>query len=139
MTDVQAVIGVGAAQAPEQLAPPAGRVVWLNIRDASVADLVGAVQRCLPTDRLTVAVVWPMRSSTDPALEERGRLMTAVATGVVQSVQFELGAEGTTANVVVVSDHQVEDVQLTIDYFHGPDGGFVAGCTFDLRPVELTS
>jgi hypothetical protein len=49
-------------------------------------------------------------------------------------LQFELGVEGTTVNVVVVNSDQLQDLQRTVDYFHGPDGGFVAGCTFDLRP-----
>jgi hypothetical protein len=110
---------------------------WTSVGQASVVDLVGAVQRCLPTERLTVVAVWPAGASTDTTQLERARLTTEVATGVVQSLQFELGAEGTTTNLVVSRVDQVEDVQLTVDYFHGPDGGFVAGCTFDIRATEV--
>ncbi len=134
MTEKTAVLAVGAASTPARLTPPTGHVVWLEACRSSVVDLVHTIQDCLPTHRLTVAAVWPKDVAAHSSTAEKAMLMTEVATGVVQSLQFELGVEGTTVNVVVVNSDQVQDLQRTVDYFHGPDGGFVAGCTFDLRP-----
>jgi hypothetical protein len=133
MSDVTSLRAVGAASLPVGLTAPMGHIVWLDTCESSVVDLVQTIQDCLPTERLTVAAVWPEGAADDPTRAEKARLMTEVATGVVQSLQFELGVEGTTTNVVVVNSGQVQDLQTTVDYFHGPDGGFVAGCTFDLR------
>ena len=137
MTNETAVRPVGAASTPAGLAAPTGHVVWLEACGGSVVDLVHTIQDCLPTHRLTVAAVWPQDVAAHSARAEKAMLMTEVATGVVQSLQFELGVEGTTVNVVVVNSDQLQDLQRTVDYFHGPDGGFVAGCTFDLRPQGL--
>jgi len=139
MTDGTAVRAVGDASAPVELNAPTGVIIWLDACEGSVVNLVQTVQNCLPTDRLTVAAVWPERVAIDSTAAETALLMTQVAIGVVQSLQFELGGEGTTTNVVVVNFDQVPDLQRTVDYFHGPGGGFVAGCTFDLRPQAVAA
>jgi len=137
MSDATTVRAVGAASTPRELTAPGGVVVWLDACESSVVDLVQTIQECLPTERLTVASVWPEGIAIDSSQAEKAMVMTEVAAGVVQSLQFELGVEGTTTNLVVVNSGQVQDLQRTVDYFHGPDGGFVAGCTFDLRPPEV--
>lgn len=139
MSTTSRIIAVGSSQPPANLDPSAGRIVWLDVRDATVQQLISAVQQCLPTDRLTVVAAWPGHADDLSTYVEQAMFMTEVATGVVQSVQFELGGQGTTTNLVVASADQIDDVQRTIDYFHGPDGGYVAGCTFDLRPTEAAS
>jgi len=137
MTDTTAVRAVGDVSAPVELTAPTGVIVWLDASEGSVVNLVQAIQNSLPAERLTVAAVWPERVASDSAAAETAMLMTEVATGVVQSLQFELGGEGTTTNLVVMNVDQVRDLQRTVDYFHGSDGGFVAGCTFDLRPQAV--
>jgi hypothetical protein len=126
-----------------------GGVVWLSVDglddlggDAGLArsvtattlELVAALQRRLAAGETTVsvAVSWPTADMTDEG-RVAAEVLTEVARGVVQSLLLESGAAGIRSNVIVCDADQEADLKDTLEFIGGPDGGYTAGATIDLR------
>lgn len=139
---------LGGSSRPVRLDFSEGHVIWWGVAEpfslssggefdvvTEVDELVQQIRRVLPSPSLTIVAVWPDEDPTGTRLTS-ARLLTDIAVGVAQSLQLELGS-GIRSNVIIARENQQPDMQRTIQYFHGPDGGFVAGCSFDLRSKSM--
>ena len=139
-----------AGDAPtSSINPVNGVVIWLNLTntasdvltDPAVSDrfawsLTQAIQKSVEGETTSVVIAWPRKDLKDSA-NDYAVLVREIAIGIVQSAQLDLGIRGIRVNLILCHSNQIEDINRTLKYFHGPDGGYVAGCTFDLRDGDL--
>lgn len=122
-----------------------GVIIWVGLtnEDSEVLSnpiasdnfawgLVHAVQESCEGKATTAIVVWP-REKLSKNSNSYAYLVRDISVGVIQSSQYDLGIRGIRLNLILCYEDQIKDLNRTLRYFHGKDGGFVAGCTFDLR------
>lgn len=139
------VISLASEIPPAVEVPLTGLVIWFNLADdasdvltdPAVSDrfawsLTQALQNSIDLETTSVVAVWP-RKGLSPSANDYATLVREIAIGIVQSAQLDVGVRGIRVNLIFGHDDQIHDINRTLKYFHGPDGGFVAGCTYDLR------
>lgn len=142
-----------AGNIPSTILPPAGGlVIWLGLEndtseiltDPAISDrfawsLAQALQKSVDGSATSVVAVWPFTRMKGSA-RDYASMVREIAIGIVQSAQLDFGSRGIRVNLILCHQDQIADVNRTLNYLHGMDGGFAAGATFDLRePVMETS
>ena len=145
MSSQSNLISVEGRAPSDLVSPSTGVVIWVGLTDESsdvltkpdASDrfawgLIQAIQNSHQDVATTAVIVWPRKKLSQSA-NDYAFLVRDISVGVIQSAQYDLGSRGIRVNLILCFEDQIKDINRTLKYFHGENGGFVAGCTFDLR------